>query len=485
MTTTSSTSSTSSTTSSAGSSIISALSAGSGVDTSSLVTQLVAAQYANKTAALTSKSNAITTQISDVGSLLGNITSFNSSLSSLISGGTLASQPASSNTNILTVTAQSGAKLNGLSTSLEVRQLASAQAATSAPVSDRTAAVGSGSFTLTFGTATSSNGVMTGFTAGSGTPVTISIGSDNSLDGIAKAINAANAGVTATVVTDADGARLSVKGATGAAQAFTLNSTDAGLSQFNVGVGSTLGTSAQDAIIAIDGTAVKRPSNTVNDLIDGVNINLVGAQPGTTVSLTSATPSSAITAAVNNFVDTFNQLQATVKTDIDPVAGTLRADSAANSISRQLAAITLTPLAASTGDGAPTTLAEIGVGTNRDGTLKIDSDRLAAAIQKYPAQVEALFAPGTTATNGGLGGAFNAIATFASDKTVGLTASQVTYTNQQDTITDQQTELTTESQDMTDRLTKQFASMDARVAAYKSTLTFLQSQIDAWNKKDS
>ena len=68
---------------------------------------------------------------------------------------------------------------------------------------------------------------MTDFTAGTGTPVTIDITSTNdSLDGIAAAINAKKAGVTAAVITDADGtAYLSLKGATGKAQGFTLQAT--------------------------------------------------------------------------------------------------------------------------------------------------------------------------------------------------------------------------------------------------------------------
>ncbi|MFX8016042.1 hypothetical protein ABTK76_19245, partial [Acinetobacter baumannii] len=88
------------------------------------------------------------------------------------------------------------------------------------------------------------NGAITGFTAGSTAAVNITIdSSNNSLQGIAKAINAANAGVTATVLTDSSGARLSLKGKTGEAQAFTLTATEdasaPGLAQLNVGVGAT------------------------------------------------------------------------------------------------------------------------------------------------------------------------------------------------------------------------------------------------------
>ncbi|MGQ7357471.1 hypothetical protein ACTGZM_11180, partial [Streptococcus suis] len=85
-----------------------------------------------------------------------------------------------------------------------------------------------------------------------------------SLDGVAAAINGANAGVSAAVVTDADGkAYLSLKGATGAAQAFTLaaSSDPSGkLAQFNVGTGAptALTDTAANASLTVDGITVQR-----------------------------------------------------------------------------------------------------------------------------------------------------------------------------------------------------------------------------------
>src|SRR3546814_7586707 len=106
---------------------------------------------------------------------------------------------------------------------------------------------------------------MTGFTAGSGTPVYIAIDADHaSLDGIASAINAAKAGVTATIVTDSGGARLMLKSATGAEQAFTLTASagsDPALAALNVGAGATgttIGTAAQDAVVELDGIEIGR-----------------------------------------------------------------------------------------------------------------------------------------------------------------------------------------------------------------------------------
>ena len=123
---------TSSTTSSTSSpqSIALALGAGSGVDTAALVTSLVDAQYADKKAQLANQETALEAQVSSVAKLQSGITSFASALGSLIKGGSLVTQPTSSNSNVLTATALTGAKLAGLSASVEVTRLATAQSAT-------------------------------------------------------------------------------------------------------------------------------------------------------------------------------------------------------------------------------------------------------------------------------------------------------------------------------------------------------------------
>ncbi|HVI98197.1 MAG TPA: flagellar filament capping protein FliD [Sphingomonas sp.] len=486
MTTTSSTNPTSS----AASQILTSLNSGSGIDTAGLVTSLVEAQYAVKRDQLSSRSDALNAQISDAAALLSGIQGFSSSLKTLVGSGSLTTQPTSSNTSVLTVSALSGAKLAGLSASIEVQQLATAQTSASAVVADRTAAIGTGSFTLTFGTATVSGGAMTGFTAGSGTPVDIAIDADHaSLDGIAEAINAADAGVTATIVTDASGARLMLKSATGAEQAFTLTASagsDPGLAALDVGVGaggSTIGTAAQDAIVKLDGIAVTRSSNSVDDLIEGVKIDLLSADPGKPVTIGNRRPIADLEQVVNDFVDTYNQMLSLLKEDTNPISGTLARDGAARTLKTSLATLTLTSLTSGGPAGAPSTLAEIGVTTNRDGTLSVDATRLTRALTDNPDAVEAMFASGSAAAGDGLPAALDAIAKTAADKKYGLVASQDTYSDALDAIADQQTRIDDQADAMTTRLTQQFANMDARVAAYKSTQSFLEAQIDAWNKK--
>lgn len=459
------------------SSIISSLGSGSGIDLSALVTQLVDAQFANKTQVLSRQNQKLTAQISGASELKSNITSFADGLKTLATGGTTATAPTSSNSGVLTVARSGSASLAGLSAAIEVQKLARGQSATTAPVADRTAAIGTGTLTLQFGTATVSGGAITGFTAGSTAPVDIAIDTANaSLNDIAKAINAANAGVTASILTDAGGARLTLKSKTGAEQAFTLTATEdagaPGLAALNIGVGAsgtTIGSVAQDAALVVDGVPITRSTNSISDLIDGVTVNLVTEAPGTTVNIGTSAPTAAIRQSVTDFVAAFNNLANGTKGLTNAVDGNLYGDPAARTFLASLGRLTLTNLANPANSAAPKTLADIGVATNRDGTLTVNTARLDAALAAYPTEVEALFADGTGATGGGLSAAFKAIADTANNATTGLGASIARYTKSQGAIADQQSKASDDKEVARTRLTKQYAGLDARISAYKAT----------------
>lgn len=375
------------------SSITTALGFGSGIDTVSLVNQLADASRTPKDGALKVKEELNTAQISAVAQASNAISDFSTALTQLISGGTLFTQPTVSDTSILTASAQPGARIGGLSTQVEVRQIAQAQSLVSENLTDVNAAVGKGDLTITTGTGS--------FT------VTID-DSNNNLIGLARAINLTGSGVTASLVEDSAGARLVLKSQTGAAQAFTLAAgptAEAGLSRFNydpnISGGMTLAQQAQDAIIRLDGVDISRSSNTVTDVVEGVTLQLKKAAVGTQISLGADRPTSAIKQAVSDVVDTYNALMATLNdltkpaTGKDP-AGPLKGDAGMRTLRNQLQRITSTVLASG---GTYSTLAEIGVATQRDGTLVVDKARLDAAMTADPDSVEALFNPGQTSSN--------------------------------------------------------------------------------------
>lgn len=471
-------------TSSTSSQILSGLGLNSGIDYSALVDQLVTATFQTRNNQLASLNRTLTAEISSATTLKNNISSFASGLKTLATGGTLSTQVTSSDASIIKASALPGARPLGTASQLEVRQLAQAQSAASSVIPTRTTAIGTGTLSLQLGTATTdSNGVITGFTPGSASPTTITIDSNNNtLDGIAAAINTANAGVTASIITDSGGARLVLRGQTGEAQAFTLTAAEdvgaEGLAQLNVGVGSSVGIAAQDAVVAVDGIAVKRSTNSIDDLIDGAKLDLVSAKPGTTLTLSSTIPNDALKQSVNDFVAAYNNLLGAVNSDLDQANGALRGDGATRTFRTALSRLTLTQLTTPSDANAPRTLAEIGVSTNRDGSLSVDTTRLDAALAKFPEAVSALFADGTGATGNGLVGAFQAVADAATDSTTGLGGSIDRYTKQQSTIGIQQDKIDSDTASYRDRLTRQFSGVSAQVSAYQSIGSLLTQRFN-------
>jgi flagellar hook-associated protein 2 len=390
--TTTSSSSTSSSTAPNGSAILTALGAGSGIDTTTLVSQLVSASYDPKVSAITTQQTANTAKISSLGTLTNGIDAFASALQSLVAGGTLKSQPSSSDSSILTATTQAGTNLSALSAQIEVRQLATAESLVSTTLPTAATPVGQGSLTLTTAKGT----------------FNIAIGSSNdTMTGLAAAINATNtgttpSGVTATIVTDSTGARLVIKGATGAANSFSLSANgDAtpNLTRFaSTGTGAlmTQAQPAQDAIVRMDGVDSSHSTNSIGDLIPGVTLSLISAKVGTTVSLGLTRPTDAITQAVGDYVSAYNSLKAELS-DATAVGsggtgqGPLYGNAAIRQMQTQLSKISSTAL--SSFPNGPRTLAEIGVSTGQDGTLTVDSKKLATALATYPDAVEAMFNP--------------------------------------------------------------------------------------------
>jgi flagellar hook-associated protein 2 len=157
---------------------------------------------------------------------------------------------------------------------------------------------------------------------------------------------------------------------------------------------------AQDAIVSLDGVEVHRASNSFSDLIPGVQFTLKKASTDA-VTLGAIRPTASIQQAVGDFVAAFNQLQGIInqatQTAADGTAGPLRNDVGVRQMQRQLSQLTTTVLA-SDGEG-PHTLAEIGVRTNRDGTLSVDSARLASVLVNDPDGVEALFNPSQSSSS--------------------------------------------------------------------------------------
>lgn len=461
-------------------SIASSLGIGSGLDTAKLVEDLAAAARAPRERQINTRETANAAQVSAIASLAGAIDSFATSLGNLISGGTLFTQPTSSDTGILGVSALAGQSLGGLSAQIEVRQLAAAQSLASDPVADASAPVGQG--VLTLATSTGSFNV------------TIDASND-SLTGLVGAINAANAGVTASIVKDSLGSRLVVRGASGEANAFTVTAqsgADPALSRFTYdGVatgGMTRAQAAQDAIVKLDGVEVRRSANSFSDVIEGVKIDLKKAAPGAVVTIGSERQTANIRQAVLDYVTAYNELEKMLDTATasgleGSTAGPLRGSSAIRDMRAQLAGIASTVLRSGSG---PTMLTDIGVKTQRDGSLVVDSAKLDAALAASPDAVEQLFNPSKAAgsTDQGLGGALKAVRDKLRADSGPLSSVEARLKEEAKSIGKDREAMELRAEAYRTRLLSTFAAMDSRVSAFKATQAYLDQQVKMWTRSN-
>ena len=452
-------------------SIASSLGFGSGLNVSQLVADLASASRTPKIGRIDALAQATQAKISAVAQARSDLDGFASALKDLLAQGTLSSQPSVSDATMLSATAIPGTPLGSYAGSIEVLQLASAQSVYSALVPAATDPIGLGSMTLTVG--------ATSF------PITID-GTNNSLNGLASAINASGSNVRASIATDNGQVRLVLKGETGAAQAFTL-AADAGadpaLAQFAYGTGGAMQSAqtAADAQIEVDGIPYSRTSNNFSDVIPGMALSLKKAVPGQIVSLGSTRPTEGLRQAVTDFIAVFNQMKASLKEAQAAAGGT----NALRVLDRQLSAFVNTAL---TSDLTVNKLTDIGISTNRDGTLSVNAAKLEAALTASPDAVEALFNPRrdathTAATDPGISDALDIIRTGALSPdgligglTKGLQKEAAEIAKNRERI-----EAREDAYRL--RLEKQYGSLDARIGAFKATQSYLEQQIKLWSNE--
>lgn len=319
----------------------------------------------------------------------------------------------SSDTSAVTLTTSADTKPG--SYTVKVEKLAASQYVASSAFTASSATVGEGTLRIELGTW---NTDQTGFTAKSGaTAVDVTIDADDTLEDIASKINSANSGVTASIVNDASGARLVMKGATGEENAFRVTATDgdgndsdaAGLSALAFDPSSGLNNLTQtqaavNAKIKINGLDVSSASNTLNNVVDGLTINL-GKVTTSDVSVNVAQDNATITKSIDSFVAAYNAVVSAIRTQTaydaeTKTAGTLQGDSSATGLLSQLRSLMGSESGASS---VFSRLPSIGLDIQLDGTIKADSKKFSEALSKNTAEVQKLFANADSAEAGNNG----------------------------------------------------------------------------------
>jgi flagellar hook-associated protein 2 len=240
------------------------------------------------------------TVLSSLGTLLSNLSTDMSSLTS--SSGILAQKEgSSSNTSALELTAASNTAVAGTHT-VVVNALATTSSGVLTEITNASDTL-SGSIVVQVGSAAAQT-------------VTLS-SSDNTLAGLAAALNASGIGVTASVLTDSTGSQLSiVSGTSGLPGELKITSSISDVANSSSPVSLTYGerVAGLNGSIVVDGVALTVSSNTVNDMIPGVTFQLLATTPTDSsgnvspVQVVIANYNSGVESTVNSLVTDYNSL---------------------------------------------------------------------------------------------------------------------------------------------------------------------------------
>jgi flagellar hook-associated protein 2 len=462
---------------------------GSGLDVNSIVTQLVAIER-QPIVQLQTQVSSLQTKLSAFGKLQSNLSALRDAASALTSPSTWSQTVGTSgDTSAVAVTTDAN-NLPG-SYSVEVLNLARAQSNTSKTYAAATDLVGEGTIRIELGTWGAGNT----FTAKPDTTaIDISVGPPaKSLAEVRDMVNAANAGITATVLTDASGARLVFRSsATGAANGFKLTVTDtdgnnvdtSGLSAlaFDPSVGvitMAQALAAANASALINGAPVSSASNTLSNIVDGMTLTLK-KETTAAVDVTTAPDKDAIKKKIEAFVTAYNdlnkELAAQTKYDAaSKTAGTLQGDSAAVSLR---AALRNTLRGNSSASTMFTRLADIGFDVKQDGSIALNSSKLDNGLANL-GELKKLFSNSDTlvpANNG-----FATLLRQQADQAIGVDGSIASRSvGLRERITrneKRQAELEVRVALTEARLRKQYTSLDAQMGQLQSLSTYVTQQM--------
>jgi len=446
---------------------------GSGLDIESLVKGLVAAEGQPTSQRLQVKEAKLQADLSALGTLKGTLSGFQSSVQGLKDITAFQVRTATSS-SVTSFTAAANSTAVAGSFAIRVDQLAAAaklRTASSAFASDM-ALVGPGVLNIGLG-ATNFN---------------ITTSAATTLAGLRDLINQAsdNPGISASIVkvSDTDSQLVLTSTKTGAANTISVTATPDvsspappnDLTRFATANLVSVQTAA-DSLIQLDGVAVTRTTNSLADVISGVTIALVKADslatPGT---LTVAVDKSAATSKVNDFIKAYNSLAGTLSnlSSYDAKTGKasrLFGDATLRGIQNQLRQVLSNPVVG--GVAGVSTLADIGIKTDKAGLLALDSVKLDKVITANSDAVPQLFA----SVNGLVPG-FDKVLTNYLSASGPLTARVDGVNKNIGGIAVERVKLNLRLIGIESRYRKQFTAMDNLLGKLKSTGTYLTQQLN-------
>ncbi len=409
--------------------IIQSLGVGSGIDTKSLVKQLTEIEREAPQGRIDTKRQLTETKISDFGVLSSAMATLQTSADALVKPEGLFSKTASfTDSDALAPTALTTDVQPGIY-NFQVEAVAQAQALAFDEYASINAVVGEGTLTFNFGNWTRDVGDLDAdldtteplsFTQDTDhESVTITIdSSNNTLKGLKDAINEADMGVTASIVNTGTGYRLSIlaeSGANNELQIEAVESGDPGLANFKFDetVPDMETQMGKDAELTINGLTVYRSSNTIDDIVEGLTLDVYKAEPGQTVTITVSEDKGFAEQNIRDFVAAYNTFLEELEPvfgisevenadgEMEKVEGSLSKDALAKSILSRIRSTIASSIPGLTNSDF-SALTNIGVRTELDGTLSISEEEFDEAMQDRFEDVQKLFAPQTYSDTSGI-----------------------------------------------------------------------------------
>jgi flagellar hook-associated protein 2 len=472
---------------------ITSLGIGSGIDINSIVTQLVALERRPLQLMRTDASR-LQEQVSSFGKMQSLYSGLQTA-SNALTNATLWSRSAATSSDATVVSSSGGDGAAAGNYSVTVQALASSQTlASGSTYAAATALVGSGTLTFQQG---SWNADQSSFTDKPDTAaVNVQVSDTDTLQSLRDKINASAAGVSASIVSDANGVRLSLRSAsTGAENGFRVAAAEGGAPGLaRLAYDPTSGPSemelkqsAGNARAVVNGIAVVSASNELTGVIEGLTLRL-RKESAAPVDVAVTPDRSAVTAAIKTFADAYNELSRYLseQTRFDAASNTggpLQGDSAVTGLQSRLRG----PVNASSGASQVfARLSDAGLELQRDGTLKINQTKLDGAADKLE-ELERAFTYSDTANpaNNGFARRFSELSSAVLATDGSLSTRTAGLKKLIDKNTDSQTRLNDRVDRFQQRLVQQYTAMDATVARLNSLQSYVSQQIAALNRPSS
>ncbi|HJT70503.1 MAG TPA: flagellar filament capping protein FliD [Terriglobales bacterium] len=432
---------------------------GNGIDVNSLVNAVQAPEQ-SQVQLYQQQQSTLQTQAGLLNTINGHMNSLSSAVNSLadILGPLTAQTVESSEPGIVTGSAQVNAT-PGTHT-VVVSTLATQGTIYTQPVPDANTSI------LPNGQSTADLEIQVGGAGGATHDVAISTGTNDTLSKIASYINSQNWGVTASVLSDASGARLAVYSqATGTTGALAVANNTTALS-FNAPLGGT------DASFSVDGIPFSSTTNTVTGAIPGVTLNLEAAIASVPVQVSVGPDVGQAMQAIGNFVSAYNTLVGDINQQftVDPSTNSEGPLGGDNTL-RLLQSSLLSAATYSTGTTDPiSSLASLGITMNNDGTLSVDQTQLGNAIATNPSCVVGFF---QNASQNGFGNNFARDLQNLTDPTLGLINLDLLQNQQQ------QSDIGNTITDLQDRIASQQAQLGAEFSLVNALIEEYPFQLQA------